>query len=645
MNKDKGPAPVKLLFGLNRRENIHISQAPLGIRQMEQVLARISCMAGSAGLSAACFALALWHCMLRLVYGNDNIIINMSDGLAVALAAAAFLFCALWLLLKKGWGRSRRDCLEVYPNAAAYYRLCAEACPVKTALCFAAGVFGYILSLCLPNYFRYNDLRFALAVCAVMLTYSTFHVVFRIQEWRICKGIKVRIIPDSDQGDHYDFRRERKRAIIRWSVYWIVALAGYLAISAVFRSLFMYAFYFVLIFVNFLLRMMNNNPFRRFSGIRSKLIPVRILNIASLLVLAALSFYVIENGSDYNGRFIESLDYEGFEHRSGYTYDRDTGVYTISGTSEEFRILQLTDIHICGSIGTIQTDRKALKACYDLVRETQPDLIIITGDLVYPMPIQTFSKDNLGAFGQVCELMDHIGIPWAFVYGNHDTETAAAYQAEQLKGLFHYYSNTPVGTLLYADRQPEIYGRYNQYIRVENTDGSLNSLLFLIDSNDYVKDAEKVNEYDSVHEDQIQWYADTIEKVSGEEGRLIPSFVFMHIPFQAFAEAQEALQKGSPDAVYLFGENGEGVSCPEQESGFFEMIVQKQSTRAVFVGHDHLNNMAVKYKGVDLVYSKSIDYYAYPGIADRTEQRGATLITLFPNGSYQIEQVAYGTIK
>lgn len=635
----------KILHGSNKRENSHISQGPLGIRQMKQVLARISCIAGFAGLSASSFALVLWHCILRLVYGNDSIIINMGDNLAVALAAAAFLFCVLWLLLKKGLEKSRKDCLEVYPNAAAYYRQCAEARPVKTAFCFTAGVFGYILSICLPNYLWLNDLRLALAVCAVMITYSTFHFAFRIQEWRICKGITVKTLPDSNQSDHYDFHGERKRGIIRWSMYWIVALAGYLAISAMFRSLFMYAFYFVLIFVNFLLRMINNNPFRRFSGIRSRLVPVRILNIASLLVLAGLSFYIIENGSDYNGRFIESLDYEGFKNNSSYTYDSDTGVYTISGSSEEFRILQLTDIHICGSIGTIQTDRKALKACYDLIRETQPNLIIITGDLVYPMPIQTFSKDNLGAFSQLCELMDHIGIPWAFVYGNHDTETAAAYQAEQLKGLYHYYSQTPAGALLYADRQPEVYGRYNQYIRVENTNGSLNSLLFLIDSNDYVKDAKKVNEYDSIHEDQIQWYTETIEKISGEEGRLIPSFVFMHIPFRAFAEAQEALREGSADAVYLFGENGEGVSFPEQDYGFFEAIVQKQSTRAVFVGHDHLNNMAVKYKGVDLVYSKSIDYYAYPGIADKTEQRGATLITLFPNDTYQIEQVDYGTIK
>lgn len=35
------------------------------------------------------------------------------------------------------------------------------------------------------------------------------------------------------------------------------------------------------------------------------------------------------------------------------------------------------------------------------------------------------------------------------------------------------------------------------------------------------------------------------------------------------------------------------------------------------------------------------DYYAYPGIAEQTAQRGATLIRLFPDGSYRIEQADY----
>ena len=115
----------------------------------------------------------------------------------------------------------------------------------------------------------------------------------------------------------------------------------------------------------------------------------------------------------------------------------------------------------------------------------------------------------------------------------------------------------------------------------------------------------------------------------------------MHIPFHEFADAKAALDAGNADAVYLFGENREDVSCPEHNSGFFDAILEKKSTEAVFVGHDHINNMGIKYKGVDLVYSKSIDYIAYPKIAKMTEQRGATLITLFQNEEYTIQKVDY----
>ena len=83
------------------------------------------------------------------------------------------------------------------------------------------------------------------------------------------------------------------------------------------------------------------------------------------------------------------------------------------------------------------------------------------------------------------------------------------------------------------------------------------------------------------------------------------------------------------------------MSHPDRDSGFFDLILEKGSTEAVFVGHDHLNQLAVNYKGVDLVYSRSIDYIAYPGIAKETDQRGGTLIVLSQDGGYTIESVAY----
>lgn len=237
--------------------------------------------------------------------------------------------------------------------------------------------------------------------------------------------------------------------------------------------------------------------------------------------------------------------------------------------------------------------------------------------------------------------MNHIGIPWALVYGNHETETMATYDSQSFDGIFRHFVQEGSCPMLYAEKQPKVYGRYNQYLHLENSDGSLNRLIFLVDSNDYVQNPSKINEYDSVHKDQMEWYAKTIDEISAVEGRMVKSFVFTHIPFQEFADAKAALDAGEDDAVYLFGENGEAVSHPNRNSGFFDVILEKGSTEAVFVGHDHVNNMGIKYKGVDLVYSKSIDYIAYPGIAHRTEQRGGTLITISEGGSYQIEQIDY----
>ena len=54
------------------------------------------------------------------------------------------------------------------------------------------------------------------------------------------------------------------------------------------------------------------------------------------------------------------------------------------------------------------------------------------------------------------------------------------------------------------------------------------------------------------------------------------------------------------------------------------------STKAIFCGHDHLNDFSVLYEGVRYTYSKSIDYTAYlfQGIAKKSEQRGGTELLL-----------------
>lgn len=622
-----------------------LSAQPFDTCRMGKLVAWISAFSVLFGLAMAAFFLALRHCLMTLIFGSSSQITNMGRSYSLMSAYAWYLFFSgvVLLVLCLLFWRKGKLCLNVflqaYPEAMRYYKQSIAVSRRKVVFSLLLLTAGLLSGIC-AGLLLQADLYYILPFCAVMAAAGVYGIAVLFYKWQAGRTLKVCCVEDTEQRDSYSRRKEIKREIVKWSVYWLFVLAGYLAISFVFKSLTMYALYLVLAAINCIIRLMINSPFRRFSGLRAKRITIRLGRLLSTCALVYGYFLFIGDGSRYNELYIGSLDYGVFQHNSSFAYDGSTGVYTVSGTREEFRILQLTDLHICASITTIGTDRKAFCACYELIKETQPDLIILTGDLIYPIPIQTFSKNNLNAIGQVCVFMNNIGIPWTMVYGNHDTETVAAYSAKELSGLFRHYRNSGE-PMLYAEIQPEVYGRYNQYIRIENQDGSLNRLVFLVDSNDYVKGSNKANEYDSVHQDQIQWYRDTIDKVAEEEGRLVPSFVFMHIPFRAFRTAQEALKSGSPDAEYLFGENGEGVSCPDRDSGFFDAILEKQSTEAVFVGHDHLNYMGVRYKGVDLVYSKSIDYYAYPGIAEQTAQRGATLIRLFPDGSYRIEQADY----
>ena len=81
------------------------------------------------------------------------------------------------------------------------------------------------------------------------------------------------------------------------------------------------------------------------------------------------------------------------------------------------------------------------------------------------------------------------------------------------------------------------------------------------------------------------------------------------------------------------------VCCSDYPSSLFDRMLELGSTKAVFCGHDHYNNMSLEYKGIRLTYGMSIDYLAMPGIENDTAQRGAELITLHPDSSWSLEQI------
>lgn len=322
-------------------------------------------------------------------------------------------------------------------------------------------------------------------------------------------------------------------------------------------------------------------------------------------------------------------------------YDEYSGVYTITTDKEAFKILQLTDIHLGGSLQSAGKDYQALTACYRLIEHTRPDLVIVTGDLVFPLGVMSFSFNNTAPITQFASFMRNIGIPWAFAYGNHDTESLANATAWEVNELFKSLSFRTSGNLLYPYIQPDITGRNNQLIEIRNADGSLNQAVFLLDSNDYI--AGVMNNYDYIHDDQVEWYRTEVERLQEREGEPVSSLLFFHMPLQEYRTAYELYESGSSEVEYFFGANREKmidkVCCSEYPSSLFPVAKELGSTKAMFCGHDHYNNLSVAYDGIRLTYGMSIDYLAMPGIEEDTWQRGGTVITLYQDSSYEIEQL------
>lgn len=210
-------------------------------------------------------------------------------------------------------------------------------------------------------------------------------------------------------------------------------------------------------------------------------------------------------------------------------------------------------------------------------------------------------------------------------------------QFDELMKSLSYRSSK---NLLYPYIQPDIYGRSNQMIEIRHNDGTLMQALFLLDSNDYIPGGQ-LNEYDYIHDDQVNWYARQVRQLSQKEGYTIPSMLFFHIPLQEYKEAYELYESGSDEVQYYYGEIGETmidkICSSKYPSKLFNTALELGSTKAMFCGHDHYNNLSVEYKGIRLTYGYSIDYLAMPGIEEDTKQRGATLITINKSGEYEIK--------
>lgn len=357
--------------------------------------------------------------------------------------------------------------------------------------------------------------------------------------------------------------------------------------------------------------------------------------------------------------YINAFEPVVLEDKLAVEKDAD-GYYTII-SDRDVKVLQLTDVHLGGGWMAKKDDLKTINAVATMVATEKPDLVITTGDISYPIPFTAGAFNNQYAARIFATLMEKLGVHWTVTFGNHDSEIYSTYSREEMG---NFYSSDEWKNCLFLKGDENVDGYGNSVIKVKNNDGVITQALITMDSNDYPKEnklagivAGLTGNYDNIHENQIAWYKATCEKLNAdnkafiennfvndeqaqllEKYGLVKSLVFMHIPPAEYQQAWDEFKangyKDTENTKYHYGTLGEKVCHPTNEDKFFETALEIGSTQGMFVGHDHINIFSLEYKGIRLTYGMSIDYVAYGKIDTKGSQRGCTVITVKPDGSF-----------
>ncbi len=387
----------------------------------------------------------------------------------------------------------------------------------------------------------------------------------------------------------------------------------------------------------------------------------RFLRVLGVIVCVILAFVLVSTivtvvGSQAN--YHKAKGFAPVSYDAQLVPEKDEKGNWSFTTDEPLKVLQLTDVHIGGGWLSLKKDSMALNAVAAMVTAEKPDLVIVTGDVAYPVPFQAGTFHNTTGARIFAALMEELGVSWDLAFGNHDTEAYSYYSREKIS---RFYEEGDYPHCLYQPGPEEVDGFGNQIINVKNTDGIITQSLFLFDShaytdNDYFGVMWK---YDNIHENQVQWYRDSLAALNAQNNaRLqelglsgksdIKSLAFFHIPLVEQKDAWDEYAKNgyqdTEDVKLIYGaagETGKVVYCGMHEDDLFETMQELGSTKGVFCGHDHLNNFSLDYKGIRLTYGMSVDYLAYPGIYKKGAQRGCTVIEILPDGTFDYHAENY----
>lgn len=276
-------------------------------------------------------------------------------------------------------------------------------------------------------------------------------------------------------------------------------------------------------------------------------------------------------------------------------------------------------------------DRIALSRIRRTVAETNPDMIVITGDMVYGQ-----FDDNGSMQRRFCEFMGSFGIPWAPVFGNHDCESAMGVEWQ-----CDLYAHAP--NCLFA--RGNVTGNSNYTVGLYDGD-TLRRVFYMMDANCCFGGTDPaLYRAAAFGEDQVEWLQSNAARIRDTLGHTVPGFLCCHIPPADMHTALVDAGYATPETVggalcFRIGNEPEGIEpvfapATPGDMGYTDRPVNILSNRmepqmieagvdGVFCGHCHETTLSVAHGPIRYTFGVKCGTYDhhYEGLL------GGTSITL-----------------
>jgi predicted MPP superfamily phosphohydrolase len=305
-------------------------------------------------------------------------------------------------------------------------------------------------------------------------------------------------------------------------------------------------------------------------------------------------------------------------------------------------------IHLCDCQDTFPSHQEMFDFIYKVIEDYKPDLVVLGGDnTVGPEE----SKEQ--AVEELVKPFVETGTYFTMVFGNHDHQQG--WSNPELFDLYVKYG----GKYFLATNEVDVNDTAphpkagTHYLPVYSSKDSSKVAygLYMFDSGNYVYD-EDGNDlgYGCVEPYQIDWYRENREKYKDENGNYIPAMAFQHIivgDVYDYLYYPSAIDLGELGRTfygkhYTFVPKCQNFTgylneppCPGYYNyGQLDAMAEKGEVKAIFSGHDHVNDFDVEIKGIHVINTPGITYHSYSSELNH----GCRLITIDENtGDFETE--------